>query len=124
MFDGSASGIISLGAKNGSLTSGDLLSKMQSRKRVSTTPIDEDDDFLRPDQPQNQNLEAKDSELLEDIRNYVAFMAAQDGEASTQEIVLNFGKRLPKTDAPKFKAMLNQICDFHSGFWRLKSEFR
>ncbi|XP_005098039.1 DNA excision repair protein ERCC-6 [Aplysia californica] len=122
LFDGTVSGNISLGAKNGSLTSSDLLSRMQARKRISATAVDDDDDFLRPDR--HETLDPKDSELLEDIRNYVAFMAVKDGEASTQEIVLNFGQRLPKTDAPKFKAMLNQVCDFQSGFWKLKAEFR
>ena len=88
---------------------------MQARKQISTTVVPNDDDFLRPDR--QETLDPKDSELLEDIRNYVAFMATREGEASTQELVLNFGSRLPKSDAPKFKAMLNQVCDFHSGLW-------
>jgi len=122
LFDGSSSGIISLNAKNSSLTSSDLLSRMQSRKRISTALDDDEEELFRPDQ--KDSVDPKDNELIEDIRNYISFMAAKDGEASTQEIILNFGKRLPKSDAPKFKAMLNQICDFRSGFWILKSEFR
>ncbi|XP_059174899.1 DNA excision repair protein ERCC-6-like [Physella acuta] len=123
LFDGSVSGTVSLSTKDNSLTSQDLLSRMRARKRISTASVStEDEDFLRPDVP--ENLDPKDEELLKDIRNFVAFMANTDGEASTQEIVLNFGTRLPKSDAPKFKAMLNQICDFRSGVWRLKTEFR
>ncbi|CAL1529397.1 unnamed protein product [Lymnaea stagnalis] len=121
LFDGSMSGNVSLASKNDTMTSGDLLSRIRARKRISTIQVPEDD-FLRPDPP--SSLDPKDEELLQDIRNYVAFMGNTNGEASTQEIVLNFGKRLPKSDAPKFKAMLNQICDFHSGVWKLKSEFR
>ncbi|CAG5128960.1 unnamed protein product [Candidula unifasciata] len=124
LFDGSISGNVSLNPKNNSLTSSDLLNKIRARKRLSALATDpeEDDEFLRPDRP--QTVEPKDEELLQDIRNYIAFMATNDGEATTQEIVLNFGKRLPKSDAPKFKAMLNQVCEFHNGVWRLKSEFR
>lgn len=117
------SGTVSLSTKDNSLTSQDLLSRMRARKRISTASVStEDDDFLRPDVP--ENLDPKDEELLKDIRNFVAFMANNNGEASTQEIVLNFGARLPKSDAPKFKAMLNQICDLRGGVWRLKLEFR
>lgn len=122
LFDGSTSGSSSLNSKDNSLTSNDLLSRIRSRKRISSAPIQEDDEFLRPDL--HQTLDPKDEELLSDIRNYIAFMASTDGQASTQEIVLNFGKRLPKTDAPKFKAMLKQICDHDCGTWRLKAEFR
>ncbi|KAH9520099.1 DNA excision repair protein ERCC-6 [Bulinus truncatus] len=122
LFDGSTSGIVSLTSRNETLTSNDLLSRIKSRKRISTVAVVEDDDFLRPDQP--QTVEKKDEELLEDIHNYVAFMGNTNGEATTEEIILNFGKRLPKSDAPKFKAMLNQICDFHGGIWKLRSEFR
>ncbi|KAK0043155.1 DNA excision repair protein ERCC-6 [Biomphalaria pfeifferi] len=122
LFDGSISGNVSLLSRNETLTSNDLLSRIKSRKRISTIAVAEDDDFLRPDQP--QAIDRKDEELLEDIRNYVAFMGNVNGQATTDEIVLNFGKRLPKSDAPKFKAMLNQICDFHGGLWKLKSEFR
>ncbi|KAH9520103.1 DNA excision repair protein ERCC-6 [Bulinus truncatus] len=121
LFDGSTSGIVSLTSRNETLTSNDLLSRIKSRKRISTVAVVEDDDFLRPDQP--QTVEKKDEDLLEDIRNYVAFMGNTNGEATTEEIILNFGKRLPKSDAPKFKAMLNQICDFHGGIWKLRSEF-
>ncbi|BFZ02829.1 hypothetical protein BsWGS_05868 [Bradybaena similaris] len=124
LFDGSISGNVSLSTKNSSMTSSDLLNRIRARKRLSALATDpeEDDEFLRPDRP--QTIEPKDEELLQDIRNYVAFMATNNGEATTQELVLNFGKRLPKSDAPKFKAMLNQICEFHNGVWRLKSEFR
>lgn len=106
------------------MTSSDLLNRIRARKRLSALATDpeDDDEFLRPDRP--QTIEPKDEELLQDIRNYVAFMATNNGEATTQELVLNFGKRLPKSDAPKFKAMLNQICEFYNGVWRLKSEFR
>lgn len=133
LFDGSVSGTISLNLKDNSLSSNDLLSKIRSRKRISALAqeADEevgDDDFLRPDyhqhNPIHKSIDPKDEELLRDIHSYITFMAAREGEASTQEIVLNFGDRLPKSDAPKFKAMLNQICSFDGNKWRVKLEYR
>ncbi|GFO00974.1 DNA excision repair protein ercc-6-like [Plakobranchus ocellatus] len=134
LFDGSISGNVSLSSKLDSLSSNDLLSRIQARKRISSLAAsvdgnedDDEDDFLRPDRPAPQltSLDSKDEELLQDIRNYVAFMGSRDGEASSQEIVLNFGPRLPPAEAPKFKAMLQQICELQpGGVWRLKAEFR
>ncbi|RUS74131.1 hypothetical protein EGW08_018111 [Elysia chlorotica] len=136
LFDGSVSGNVSLGSKGDSLSSNDLLSRIKARKRISTLGTngsaaddynEDEDDFLRPDRPAPEltTIDSKDEDLLKDIRDYVAFMGTRDGEASSQEIVLNFGKRLPPAEAPKFKAMLQQICDLQTGgVWRLKAEFR
>ena len=69
-----------------------------------------------------------ESELLTDMRNYIAFGCSTDGEARTQELLDQFQSRLPKEQTAKFKALLMQICDFHKrsgvGVWRLKPEFR
>lgn len=134
LFDGSISGNVSLSSKSDSMSSNDLLSRIKARKRISTLSSagadendDDDDEFLRPDRPAPQltTIDSKDEDLLKDIRDYVAFMGARDGEASSQEIVLNFGKRLPPAEAPKFKAMLQQICELQAGgIWKLKAEFR
>ncbi|GFR85606.1 DNA excision repair protein ERCC-6 [Elysia marginata] len=134
LFDGSVSGNVSLSSKSDSLSSNDLLSRIKARKRISSLGTtaedddnDEEDEFLRPDRPAPQltTIDSKDEDLLKDIRDYIAFMGAKDGEASSQEIVLNFGKRLPPAEAPKFKAMLQQICDLQAGgIWKLKAEFR
>ena len=129
------SGNVSLSSKSDSLSSNDLLSRIKARKRISSftasgrddDDIEEEDEFLRPDRPAPQltTIDSKDEDLIKDIRDYVAFMGARDGEATSQEIVLNFGNRLPPAEAPKFKAMLQQICDLQQGgVWRLKAEFR
>ena len=68
-------------------------------------------------------------DLLTDIRNFVAFQAAIDGQASTSEITKRFKNRLPPDKSHIFKALLNQICDFRrgslgDGIWHMKGEFR
>ncbi|KAM4607513.1 DNA excision repair protein ERCC-6 [Polymixia lowei] len=68
-------------------------------------------------------------ELLVDLRNFVAFQAHVDGEASTHEVLEYFTPRLTKEQAPVFRELLRSICDFHrtsgqEGIWRLKESFR
>jgi len=122
------------------MTSSDLLALMKNRNRiVSTVPKDteEESELFRPDhQRQASSVENKEAEvdqgnldLLADIRNFIAFQAAVDGEASTSELVGKFQRSLPSQQSPLFKAFLQQICDFHRnqegrGIWRLKSDFR
>lgn len=68
-------------------------------------------------------------ELLVELRNFVAFQAHVDGQASTQEVLEYFKPRLTQEQAPVFRELLRSICDFHrssgqEGIWRLKENFR
>lgn len=68
-------------------------------------------------------------DLLVDLRNFVAFQANVDGQATTQEVLEYFKPRLTKEQAPVFRELLRSICDFHrasgqEGMWRLKESFR
>ena len=67
-------------------------------------------------------------EMITDIRNAIAFGCRVDGQASTQELLDQFGPRLDPGDSAKFKAMLCSICDLEKrdniGTWRLKQAFR
>lgn len=68
-------------------------------------------------------------ELLVDLRNFVAFQANVDGQATTQEVLEYFKPRLTQKQAPVFRELLRSICDFHrtsgqEGIWRLKEHFR
>uniref|UniRef100_A0A671YHE4 DNA excision repair protein ERCC-6 n=1 Tax=Sparus aurata TaxID=8175 RepID=A0A671YHE4_SPAAU len=68
-------------------------------------------------------------ELLVDLRNFVAFQAHVDGQASTHEVLEYFKPRLTKEQAPVFRELLRSICDFHrttgqEGIWKLKEHFR
>uniref|UniRef100_A0A672FHS0 DNA excision repair protein ERCC-6 n=1 Tax=Salarias fasciatus TaxID=181472 RepID=A0A672FHS0_SALFA len=68
-------------------------------------------------------------ELLVDLRNFVAFQANVDGQATTQEVLEYFKPRLTQQQAPVFRELLRSICEFHrtngqEGIWRLKQSFR
>ena len=68
-------------------------------------------------------------ELLVDLRNFVAFQATVDGQASTQEVLEYFTPRLTQQQTPVFRELLRNICDFHrtpgqEGTWRLKENYR
>ena len=119
------------------LSSSDLLSRMKSRNMlVSSVPQQErpeqqEDDLFQVGQreEQRESVSHQDLDLLTDIRNFIAFQAKVDGEASTSELVAKFKRLLPSQQSPLFKAFLNQICSFRrdeegKGMWRLKSEFR
>jgi len=117
-----------------SMTSSDLLARMKNRNMlVSSVPSSEqpqqEDLFRVEERPKAEEAKQTDVDLLTDIRNFVAFQAKEDGEASTGELVAKFQRSLPSQQSPLFKAFLNQICDFRRdqdgrGMWRLKAEFR
>ena len=122
-----------------SMTSTDLLALMKNRNSlVSSVPADteEESDLFRPDhqapgsqQRPSSGPDPASAELLTDIRNFIAFQARADGEASTAELVAKFQRSLPSQQSPLFKAFLQQICDFRReqdgrGMWSLKSDFR
>ncbi|XP_022702786.1 DNA excision repair protein ERCC-6-like isoform X3 [Varroa jacobsoni] len=69
-------------------------------------------------------------ELLVDLRNFIAFGATVDGQATTQEILAVFRNRVPEKDAPLFRKLLKKLCEFFKrgttkdGLWRLRQGFR
>lgn len=67
-------------------------------------------------------------EMADEIRTFISFRAAKDGEAETNELLQFFKNKFHPSKTPIFKAILHKLCDFNrrnnSGFWRLKSEFR
>ncbi|KAL8610511.1 hypothetical protein ACOMHN_060431 [Nucella lapillus] len=127
MFDGSQAGSVALSEDQALFSSTDLLVRIHRRQALSTTTTPAESAAGGSQDPPTL-VEVKDVELLEDIRSFVAFMSEVNGQASTQELLVNFGPRLPKGDSAKFKAMLTQICDFSkvngTGRWTLKGEFR
>lgn len=118
--------------KAGALSSSDLLSAIKQRTKVfgtdnnSEEESDQDYPTLRPT---NLQPSTEYDELLVEIRNFVAFGAAIDGQASTKELIDAFQHKLPKNQTAIFKSMLSKICDFSrssngEGIWHLKGEFR
>lgn len=104
------------------LSSQSMLDQIKKRNRLDPNCANESDNsetFLSDEQ----------NELLSDIRNYLAFQSAVNGEATTQEILDKFRDKIPPHQSAVFKALLWHICDFHrkndkTGVWRLKQEFR
>lgn len=122
---------------SGMLSSSQLLSRMRQRNKGMTLGSEDEDEGYNPDYPSTATVDEESLEpdvqenidLLADIRNFVAFQAEIDGQASTQEILSRFQERLPPSQTPFFKALLTSICDFHrdgsgKGIWSLKGEFR
>lgn len=113
------------------MSSGDLLAIIRARNRPLNAASNEDEANAAGSSATviaSSNIEPKYQELFRDIRDYIAFQATVDGQATTPEIVDRFKARLPPEETPLFKKMLGQLCSFRrvegQGLWRLKPEFR
>ncbi|KAM3606079.1 uncharacterized protein V6R79_010359 [Siganus canaliculatus] len=117
------------------LSSSALLARMKARNYVSVPSsqredAEEDEDSAgAPGRNPSPAPPTEHDELLVDLRNFIAFQASVDGQASTQEVLEYFKPRLTQRQAPVFRELLRSICDFHrssgqNGMWRLKEHFR
>ncbi|KAM9345390.1 DNA excision repair protein ERCC-6 [Symphorus nematophorus] len=116
-------------------SSSSLLAKMRVRNHLSLPSTqreeaeEEEDGSGAPGTSSSPVPPTEHDELLVDLRNFVAFQASMDGQASTQEVLEYFKPRLTQQQAPVFRELLRSICDFHrtsgqEGIWRLKEHFR
>ncbi|KAK5853965.1 hypothetical protein PBY51_015073 [Eleginops maclovinus] len=118
------------------LSSSSLLAKMKARNHLSVPSSqredaedEEEDSSAAPGTSIPPAPPTEHDELLVDVRNFIAFQANVDGEATTQEVLEYFKPRLTEKQAPVFRELLRSICDFHrrsgqEGLWRLKECFR
>uniref|UniRef100_A0A3Q3QYY4 DNA excision repair protein ERCC-6 n=1 Tax=Monopterus albus TaxID=43700 RepID=A0A3Q3QYY4_MONAL len=117
------------------LSSLSLLAKMRARNHLSVPSSQREEAEEEEDGSEalrRNSLPApptEHDELLVDLRNFVAFQANVDGQATTQEVLEYFKPRLTHKQAPVFRELLRSICDFHrtsgqEGIWRLKEHFR
>uniref|UniRef100_A0A3B4VM63 Rad26/CSB-like winged helix DNA-binding domain-containing protein n=3 Tax=Seriola dumerili TaxID=41447 RepID=A0A3B4VM63_SERDU len=116
------------------LSSSSLLAKMKARNHLSVPSsqgeeAEEEDSSGAPASSSTPVPPTEHDELLVDLRNFVAFQANVDGQATTQEVLEYFKPRLTQKQAPVFRELLRSICDFHrssgqEGMWRLKEHFR
>ncbi|XP_061857318.1 DNA excision repair protein ERCC-6 [Colius striatus] len=124
-FDGK-SGELSSSA----LDSSSLLAKMRARNHLilpQQTGNEGDENHQQAAAPAPGSTEY--DTLLVEMRNFIAFQARVDGEASTQELLQQFECRLPTAHSCVFRELLRNLCTFHrspsgQGLWRLKAEFR
>nr|XP_046258191.1 DNA excision repair protein ERCC-6 isoform X2 [Scatophagus argus] len=117
------------------LSSSTLLAKMRERNYLSLPSSqteeaeEQEDDSRAPRTSSSPATPTEHDELLVDLRNFVAFQASVDGQATTQEVLEYFKPRLTERQAPVFRELLRSICDFHrtsgqEGIWRLKEHYR
>lgn len=119
-FSGDVMGMSSATAEGSEpVHSSQLLAKMRARNNL--LPSDDTGNGM----PGNKN-----DDLLVQIRNFIASQCTTIGQATTQEILDEFGSKLPQRDSVVFRSMLRQICTFSrdslsgKGIWLLKEEFR
>lgn len=118
------------------LSSASLLAKMRARNHIATTSSqrageeeeEEEESSEAPRASQPPPPPTEHDELLVDLRNFIAFQASVDGQATTQEVLEYFKPRLTPQQAPVFRELLRRICDFHrtsgqEGVWKLKEDF-
>lgn len=118
---------------NAALSSSSLLAKMKARNH-NTVPSGQRDEAEEEEEAGAERTSGppapptEHDELLVDLRNFIAFQARVDGQASTQEVLEYFKPRLTQKQAPVFRELLRSICDFHrtsgqEGIWKLKQHF-
>ncbi len=114
-------------SKHKPMSASELLSRMKHRNRFLALQ-DPEGGLFRPDN-ESSSVSLEQADLLSDLRNFVAFQAQRDGEATTAELMARFSSRVPAKDSPLFRALLNQICTMHKApmrgesTWKLKPEF-
>ncbi|XP_051272722.1 DNA excision repair protein ERCC-6 [Dicentrarchus labrax] len=119
------------------LSSSSLLAKMRVRNHISLPSSqreeaeaeEQEDGSEAPGTSSSPAPPTEHDELLVDLRNFVAFQANVDGQATTKEVLEYFKPRLTQQQAPVFRELLRSICEFHrtsgqEGIWRLKEHFR
>ncbi|KAJ8248531.1 hypothetical protein GJAV_G00243010 [Gymnothorax javanicus] len=115
------------------LSSSSLLARMKVRNHVSLPRSLEEEEAEAEEEGGARSAPppppTEFDELLVDLRNFVAFQARVDGQASTQEILEYFTPRLRPTETPVFRELLRNVCSFQrnpgqEGLWKLKPDFR
>ncbi|XP_028819956.1 DNA excision repair protein ERCC-6 isoform X2 [Denticeps clupeoides] len=109
------------------LSSSLLLARMRERNHVSQ--LEEGNEEEEEQQAGASATPTEHDSLLVDLRNFVAFGAQVNGQASTQEVLQQFGPILSPEQTPVFRELLRRICSFHrdhgnEGTWTLKEHFQ
>ncbi|GIY56968.1 DNA excision repair protein ERCC-6 [Caerostris darwini] len=106
---------------NQTASSSDLLLAIRNRKAVlglndSTSAVN------------IQQLRTEHDELLTDLRCFISFQSAVNGQATTKELIEAFKHKIPISQTAVFKALLTKLCTFSrnsgDGTWYLRDEFK
>ncbi|XP_036121312.1 DNA excision repair protein ERCC-6 [Molossus molossus] len=114
-------------SSSGALTSSSLLAKMRARNHLILPERLESENVHLPQGPAPPPATEHD-DLLVEMRNFIAFQARVDGQASTQEILQEFESKLSVSQSCVFRELLRNLCTFHrtsggEGIWKLKPEY-
>ncbi|XP_040826264.1 DNA excision repair protein ERCC-6 [Ochotona curzoniae] len=109
-------------------SSSSLLAKMRARNHLIVPERLESEDRHVPGAAALAPSATEHDELLVEVRNFVAFQARVDGQASTQEILREFESRLSASQSCVFRELLRNLCTFHrtpggEGIWKLKPQY-
>uniref|UniRef100_A0A5F9CXN8 DNA excision repair protein ERCC-6 n=1 Tax=Oryctolagus cuniculus TaxID=9986 RepID=A0A5F9CXN8_RABIT len=117
-------------SSSGAPSSSSLLAKMRARNHliVPERLESEDGHLLGAAGPAPAPSATEHDELLVEVRNFIAFQARVDGQASTQEILREFESRLSASQSCVFRELLRNLCTFRraaggEGIWKLKPEY-
>ncbi|XP_025736375.1 DNA excision repair protein ERCC-6 isoform X1 [Callorhinus ursinus] len=111
----------------GSLSSSLLLAKMRARNHlILPERLESENAHQEASVPPSSTTEHDD--LLVEMRNFIAFQARVDGQASTREILQAFESKLSASQSCVFRELLRNLCTFHrtssgEGIWKLKPEY-
>ncbi|KAM5236495.1 DNA excision repair protein ERCC-6 [Ctenodactylus gundi] len=116
------------GASSGALPSASLLARMRARNHLVLPERLESEPGPSAQASAPLPSPTEHDDLLVEMRNFVAFQARVDGQASTQEILREFESRLSASQACVFRELLRNLCTFHrtssgEGLWRLRPEY-
>ncbi|KAM6186671.1 DNA excision repair protein ERCC-6 [Rhynchocyon petersi] len=124
-FSGKAEDADSL---SGAPTSSSLLAKMRARNHLILPERLESENMPLPETSAPLPSVTEHDDLLVEMRNFIAFQAHVDGQASTQEILQAFESKLSVSQSCVFRELLRNLCTFHrtsvgEGIWKLKPEY-
>ncbi|XP_051897601.1 DNA excision repair protein ERCC-6 [Pristis pectinata] len=109
-------------------SSSSLLAKMRARNHLTLSQALETDGSSEPEAAPPP-VPTEHDDLLVEMRNFIAFQAGSDGQATTAELLQEFQSKLSSTQTVVFRELLRNLCTFHrsssgDGIWKLKPDFR
>jgi DNA excision repair protein ERCC-6 len=115
-------------SSSGAPTSSSLLARMRARNHLILPERLESDSGHLPEASALPSSTTEHDDLLVEMRNFIAFQAHVDGQASTQEILQEFESKLSTSQSCVFRELLRNLCTFHrtssgEGIWKLKPEY-
>ncbi|XP_029419905.1 DNA excision repair protein ERCC-6 isoform X2 [Nannospalax galili] len=109
-------------------SSSSLLARMRARNHLILPERLESDSGHLPEAASLSPSTTDHDDLLVEMRNFIAFQAQVDGQASTREILQEFESKLSASQSCVFRELLRNLCTFHrtpggEGIWKLKPEY-